>query len=182
MSTVRSCKIQGYDSGVCVVADKAYRISNMPFCASHTNYELCLPEEKYIPPDRNFPNGRWNNFTVRAKDDYIRRMITGNIHWRIDLETKWRLQEENPLCKKPPCNEWGEHKEIIPPFFRVHSATTRTKRTRVGSIFRGATGLATHFPCVRRLVTTSSNIVVTRMIYGVATCRSSAFMISRSHR
>jgi len=115
---VRSCKIQGYDSGVCVVADKAYRISNMPFCESHTNYELCLPEEKYIPPDRNFPNGRWNNFTVRAKDDYIRRMITGNIHWRIDLETKWRLQEENPLCKKPPCNEWGEHKEIIPRFFQ----------------------------------------------------------------
>lgn len=129
VSTVRSCKIQGYDSGVCTIVDKSYKLANLPFCSKFVDYEVCLPDEdKVIKPDRNFPNGRWNNFTVRAKDEYLRRMITGNIHWRIDLETKWRLQEENELCENPPCNEWGQDAkdgekggfstEIIPRFFQ----------------------------------------------------------------
>eukprot|EP00622_Pseudochattonella_farcimen_P004962 FR740485.1.p1 GENE.FR740485.1~~FR740485.1.p1 ORF type:complete len:216 (+),score=11.38 FR740485.1:59-649(+) len=85
----------------------------MPFCGSRVDYKVCVPEQKSMPPDRNFPNGRWTNSTIRAKDDWLREMHTGNVHWRIDLETDKSLEEEK-------LNEWGEESKngIIPRFFQ----------------------------------------------------------------
>ncbi len=71
-----SCKLGGMDIGVCdtsLETDKEARLSVMPFCGQRILYSPCVPRYDPLPPSRDYPEGRWFNNTIKAKDDWIRQ-------------------------------------------------------------------------------------------------------------
>lgn len=112
---VHGCVISGYDSGTCLTdfatMQREERMRRMPFCGRFIDYSVCVPEEKALPADRNFPEGRWTNHTYEAKDSWVREMAHYNIRWRVDVETNKTLQRKER-------NEWWEKKTVIPRFYQ----------------------------------------------------------------
>lgn len=117
------CLISGQESGYCDfemnpigingkrIKNSPYKLVNMPFCGRYINYVPCVPKYQKLEPDRNYPIGRWYNFTILQKDEWVRNMVRGNINWRIDLEV-------NQSLKDTETNEWGNPGEVVPRFFK----------------------------------------------------------------
>ena len=91
--------ISGQESGYCDldmnpinaangkrIKNSMYKLVNMPFCGRYIPYVPCVPKYPMLEPDRNYPIGRWYNFTILQKDEWV-RLVRGNINYRIDLET-----------------------------------------------------------------------------------------------
>lgn len=92
----------------------------MPFCEKYITYTPCVPADQSLPPDAEFPEGRWSNHTARNKDEWIRKMIQGNIHWRVYLEL---MTMDGRLKDKGPLNEYEKRTEIIPRFHQSVSSS-----------------------------------------------------------
>ena len=78
----KGCYISGSDTGFCdtdIKSDAVYRGINMPFCGSVVDYVPCVPEPKYIEPDRKFNrDGRWGNHTTITKDKVRSSSVRGD--------------------------------------------------------------------------------------------------------
>lgn len=104
LARVDGCYIQGTDSGICdsdLYDDIDVREANMPFCYKYVDYIPCVPQEKTLDPSRDYPSGRWYNYTVLTKDNWIEKQYNSIL--------KWRLYEESsdPPRVKKGYDEWG---------------------------------------------------------------------------
>ena len=120
------CVIAGQDSGYCDfemnpigpngkrIVNSMYKLTNMPFCGKYIPYVPCVPRYPKLEADRNYPVGRWYNFTILQKDEWVRSMVRGNINWRIHLE-------QNETIKRRGLDEFGRQSElgITPRFFKA---------------------------------------------------------------
>jgi hypothetical protein len=114
--------ISGQESGYCDldmnpinaangkrIKNSMYKLVNMPFCGRYIPYVPCVPKYPMLEPDRNYPIGRWYNFTILQKDEWVRNMVRGNINYRIDLETTENnktLEDMTPrFFKMPDCKQ-----------------------------------------------------------------------------
>ncbi len=50
------------------------------------HYVPCVPRDQTLPPDLNFPEGRFTNHTVRTKDTWIRDFVKYYVEERIKIE------------------------------------------------------------------------------------------------
>uniref|UniRef100_A0A7S3NPT8 FZ domain-containing protein n=1 Tax=Aureoumbra lagunensis TaxID=44058 RepID=A0A7S3NPT8_9STRA len=100
---------------------RQYRRWHLPNCRWHVKYPACVPEmedvdpslpiqsaERWkpkhrIPPNPEFPNGRFQNFTIRNKDLWIHQATQQIINERLGNETSRKLE-------KKEANEFGEGK------------------------------------------------------------------------
>lgn len=107
VGVVSGCYINGANTGYCTEAtlDYAFRQQFMPFCWGHTQYPVCLPQPQYIPPMREFPEGRWTNHTAINKDGWVEQEFTTFVAERIRIET-------NKALKRARQNEYGEKGKI----------------------------------------------------------------------
>lgn len=94
ISLSQSCYLHGTDSGVCVTdsLDSDWKSVNMPFCGKVVKYPVCIPKSQSIPPSIEFPNGRWMNHTVLAKDNWISENVNSFIRFREGLEKNKTLR------------------------------------------------------------------------------------------
>ena len=111
-SLVGGCYIHGTDSGECLESgmDTIWRQTHMPFCGEVINYPVCAPKVQTLPPSREFPNGRWSNYTIETKDSWVMNSFTSFIRYRINMES-------NRTLKKARKNEYGEPHRITT---RIH--------------------------------------------------------------
>jgi len=78
----------------------------MPFCGKYiaNYYPPCIPAPMSLPPDQNYPNGRYIKHTVRTKDKWIEETVMSTIQRRIDIET-------NETARKLGVDEFGNKGE-----------------------------------------------------------------------
>mmetsp|Transcript_27846 Transcript_27846/g.28096 ORF Transcript_27846/g.28096 Transcript_27846/m.28096 type:complete len:260 (-) Transcript_27846:97-876(-) len=109
---ILGCRLWGSETGECSLLplDDLWRAENMPFCYDKVLYRACLPKQQTLPPSREFPNGRWFNHTVRAKDDWVRYSCELNTEIR-------RAAETNKTLKNLGVNEYGDKGTIIKRFW-----------------------------------------------------------------
>mmetsp|Transcript_32240 Transcript_32240/g.30729 ORF Transcript_32240/g.30729 Transcript_32240/m.30729 type:complete len:262 (-) Transcript_32240:20-805(-) len=100
---IRGCYLVGTDSGQCTVnsLDPAWKAANMPFCSSAIKFPVCIPQFQSLPPSREYPNGRFFNHTVAAKDKWVADNYGAHLAYRIGLEKNKTLFNLNT-------NEFGE--------------------------------------------------------------------------
>ena len=101
-----ACYIAGSDSGRCdyEMVNKDYRIGTklagwldaaLPHCGKYVKYPACVPDtRKQLPPDRNFPNGRWYNHTMKTKDEWVLKQTVDIIKARKFLEVDQKTKEK----------------------------------------------------------------------------------------
>lgn len=113
IGVIKGCYIHGTDSGECVDSgmDKIWRETNIPFCADVINFPVCVPKVQTLPPSREFPQGRWSNFTVQMKDGWVSAMYETHIYERVQLEI-------NKTLKRARKDEYGEPHRITTRFHR----------------------------------------------------------------
>ena len=102
-----SCVISGTDSGTCskrylpsTHGDDVQAIDTarslwdcggrdcLPFCGKFVaSYEICLPKSDGVPlpPDQNFPHGRFQNHTTNYKDSWVKKTALETIAKKQDL-------------------------------------------------------------------------------------------------
>lgn len=111
----RPCYLSGSDTGVCdnkISEIAEYKMAEMPFCASAIKYTPCVPEQKPVPPDRNFNrDGRWVNHTTLTKDRWVETRVLEMISYRVGLERNETLLNRGE-------DEYGIKGGIEPRFFR----------------------------------------------------------------
>lgn len=103
-----ACYIHGTDSGICTILtlDTSWKSINMPYCSGIVNYPACIPKEQYINPSFNFPQGRWQNYTILTKDQWIQNMTETYITTRENIESD------------PVLNTQGLHGHVVRRFYR----------------------------------------------------------------
>lgn len=97
------CFLWGTDSGECTLLtyDAVWRRENMPFCFDAVSYPACVPRYQTVPPNRDFPEGRWFNHTVFRKDAWVRDQTIAKISQRIGFE-------KNRTMRNTGRNEFGD--------------------------------------------------------------------------
>lgn len=91
-SSVDACYISGTDSGICsyygTTNSPLWRQQNMPFCAGYVTYPACMPAgiNSALPPTRRFPEGRFTNNTVIAKDTWVGESAQAHVNLMISYE------------------------------------------------------------------------------------------------
>mmetsp|Transcript_9744 Transcript_9744/g.10480 ORF Transcript_9744/g.10480 Transcript_9744/m.10480 type:complete len:270 (+) Transcript_9744:136-945(+) len=103
-----ACYLWGTDSGYCSTEplDPIWKQENMPYCGKRIVYPTCLPKPQQLPPSREFPNGRWINFSVIEKDNWVAKEVEAHIQERISLE-------KNESLRAKLKNEYGDRGKII---------------------------------------------------------------------
>jgi len=97
LNSIDACYLWGTASGVCTKStlDPVWKLANMPYCGEVTLYPACVPQAQAIPPNREFPTGRWGNHTVLAKDTWVSDNARQHIAWRIYLEKNATYHRRN---------------------------------------------------------------------------------------
>jgi hypothetical protein len=110
---VNACYIWGTDSGECTTntLDGVWKSAFMPYCADRVVYPACIPKVQQLPPSREFPDGRWTNYSVLSKDTWIGEVAEKHIQARISLET-------NVTLRAKVQNEYGDKGKIVRRFSR----------------------------------------------------------------
>lgn len=116
--SVNGCFIQGTDSGYCTLdsLDPIWRETNMPYCGRVVKYPVCIPKRQVLPPTREFPEGRWFNYTVYNKDQWVRHSAEAHIDERRRLERNGTLHRRNE-------NEYGDPGRIKRRFYKRPDCT-----------------------------------------------------------
>jgi hypothetical protein len=83
----------------------------MPFCAKAVKYPACIPKAQSIPPSIDFPDGRWMNHTVLAKDTWVSENVNSFIRYREGLE-------KNKTMRNSGRNEFGDRGHVARRFYK----------------------------------------------------------------
>jgi len=112
LNIVSSCRIWGADTGECSLKtlDRTWRMQNMPFCQDFVIYPACLPKQQTLPPSREYPEGRWINYTVLTKDQWVEKSCRDWTGYR-------RTAETNPDYRVAGTNEFGQKGKMIKRFW-----------------------------------------------------------------
>ena len=91
-----------------IALDEAYRMQVMPFCGARITYTPCVPREQSLPPSKDWPEGRWTEHTVLAKDRYVAEQTTALVasrkaeEGRRDRSSQYVHEQrfrDNPDCE-----------------------------------------------------------------------------------
>jgi hypothetical protein len=106
------CYIWGTDSGTCTTdsLNDQWRNENLQYCGFRVNYPICIPKVQTLPASREFPEGRWTQYSAKNKDDWVAEQCEGHIKERRALENNGTLHRQN-------ADEWGEKGRIKRRFF-----------------------------------------------------------------
>lgn len=106
------CYIHGADIGYCeptLYTDSDFREANTPFCSSFIKYSACVPKYDPLSPSRDFPDGRWFNNTMTAKDSWVQQYFETVVAYRLQIEGEKDLQKQG-------IDEYGNKGSPVPRF------------------------------------------------------------------
>lgn len=78
----------------------------------HLNQFLLWFDSQKLPPTMEFPNGRWSEFDVLTKDQWVRSAATNWTRHRIAVETNASLQHQG-------IDEYGDPGKVVPRFSKL---------------------------------------------------------------
>ena len=101
-AVTQSCVIQGADTGVCVQPTEDI-LREMPFCGNVVTYPVCIPRYQGIV-------ARWQNHTLRKKDEWVENSFTRV--WDIR-----KTVELNEAMRESGIDEYGMKGKVIKRFY-----------------------------------------------------------------
>lgn len=83
----------------------------MPFCKLSVQYPACVPKAQFLPPSREYPDGRWFNHTIQKKDAWVAEQYEIHV-------TEREILERNKTLRKARINEYGDEGKIEERFYK----------------------------------------------------------------